>query len=209
MSARKPTMIWTSQFDVAAYIPWIIVWTSQRWYKISKFDIAARIIFQESDRQEVIKSKSQSDTEEYQDPRREFNSANPRPPTLLPPLPIAIITSKRGPKRPSPFVPDQYPICIQNQVIVSSLRANLRLTLRHNPRSEHIDIDSTNQRSPNQSTITNQHCYVKTGTRKVIIFYDMLKGRVWRAVTSWRDLGWPGRALRRGAAENSLNLCDW
>ena len=27
-----------------------------------------------------------------------------------------------------------------------------------------------------QSTITNQHCYVKSGAKEVITFYDMLQG---------------------------------
>ena len=60
---------------------------------------------EESDHQEVIKSESQSDTEEYQDPRSvhsDIDSTNPRSPSH-PQSPTNIATSKRGPKRPSSF----------------------------------------------------------------------------------------------------------
>ncbi len=57
----------------------------------------------ESDHQEVIKSKSQLDTKEYQDPRSvrsDINSTNPQS-SSHPQSPTKIATSKRRPKKPS------------------------------------------------------------------------------------------------------------
>ena len=60
---------------------------------------------EESDHQEVIKSKSQSDIKEYQNlciENRDINSTNPRSPIFSPP-PINTITSQHRPQRLSLF----------------------------------------------------------------------------------------------------------
>ena len=60
---------------------------------------------EESNRQEVIKSESQSDTEKYQDPctkSRDIDSTDPQSSTLPPPL-INTTILQCGPKKPSLF----------------------------------------------------------------------------------------------------------